>query len=486
MIEESKFEYLVRTCPIEDTASLQELLNNMSEEGWELYSLYEAETEDGFQYNCIFSRAVDDFYNENEDVSDVVDLKSRMEKIFHFKDDPYEKAKTLQNQLVEKNLRINEIKQLLDSSSVEDREKNNQEISKKLSERNALKNKFSEALSPAGMYDRLHQEILTIVVSEELVDLIDNDKNGELLIESIRVRQNLADRLGYVIPSVKFVSSDKMGENQYSINIRGFKAISGFAYPDYRMFKIGQANIDKKPAGSIEGIDPITGQKVFWIQEKKTKSFWDKGLSPAQVISSQLEFVVSKYVDEILSYTDVLNYISLLGEGNLFIAEELLQGAFSLSDMRYIFVNLIREKVSVKDVTFVFEKLNDLMKYDYKIEETVDNLRILFGKQLCSAIADNNNFIYGIIPSSEQDEKLKKALCKKSKGKYLVNNNDVKSFVKFVQEKVKNCDCDISNMAVIVSPELRLPVFYLFEQVIPELRVLSEEEIPQEFNVEAV
>lgn len=487
MFDDERLEYVIKTCPVENTEELEELLNAMSAEGWELYSMNEADGEEGFQYNCIFTRPASFSYDENEEIAEVGHFKSRMEKLLHYKDDPYEQAKSLQKHIKQKNERINEIKQLLDSNSVDiDRERLNQEISEKLGKLNALKNKFTETLSPANMYGRIGQDVLTIVVSEELIDLIDNEKNGELIIESVKLRQNLTDKLGYVIPAIRFISSDEMAENQYSINARNIKVVSDFAYMGYRLFKQGESNIERKPKGSIESIDSVSGQKVFWIEEAKTKSFWDKGLTPSQVIVEHLKFIVCKYVDEILSYGEVLNYISLLGEENLFLAEELIQNALSLGDLRYIFANLIREKVSVKDIVFIFEKLNDLMKFEHNNDQLVDNLRVLIGKQICSDIADSNNYIYGIIPTAEQNAKLKKALDKKSKGKYFTENHDIKDFVKFVQEKIKNSEYGISNTVIIVKPELRRPVFYLFEQIINGLKVITEDEITEECTVEVL
>ena len=487
MFDESRFEYLVKTCQSENTEELETLLNTMSIEGWELYSMNEAEGEEGLQYNCIFTRPASDSGEENDDVAQVGHFKSRMEKLFHYKDDPYEQAKSIQGQFQQKNGRINAIKQLLDSNSIDiNRESLNKEISEKMAELNVLRTKFSDILSPANMYERLNQDILTVVVSEELVDLIDNEKNGELIIESVRLRQALTDKLGYIIPAIRFIGSDEMPENQYSINVRKLKALSGIAYNGYRMFNQGQANIERKPRGAIDCINPVTGQKVFWIDEAKTKSYWDKGLTTAQVITGHIEFVVCKYVEEIMSYGEILNYISLLGEENLFRAEELIQGDTSLCELRHLFAKLIREKVSIKDIVFVFEKLNDLLKFEYKNGQLLDNMRILLGRQICSDIADANNYIYGIIPSDEQYTKLKKALDKKSKGKFLVQNHDINEFVKFVCEKVKNNEYDVSNIAIIVKSDLRLPVFNLFEQVITELRVISEDEITEEFNVEVL
>jgi len=486
MFENSKFEYVVRSCSGDNLEELQELLNQMAGQGWELYSLNESEGEEGFQYNCIFSRVVDGSYADEHDdeIAKVGHFKSRMEKLFNYKDEPYEQAKFLQEQLRQKNLRINEIKQLLDSNNIDiDRENLNQEISEQLAERGRIKNKFTEIISPAYMYERLQQHIITVELSEELSELIDNEKNGELITESVKLRQTLADKLGFVLPSIKFVSADNLSENQYSIKIRRFRAVNGVAYAGYRMFKQGQANIDRKPRGAINSVDPTTSQKVFWIEEAKTKSFWDKGLSPAQLIISHIEFVACKYIEEILSYGEVLNYISVLGDDNLFLAEELLQSSVTIADIHYILAKLLREKVCIKDVIYVFEKLNDLTKFDYENDEIVDNLRILLSRQICSDIADFNNIIYSIIPSAEENLKLKKALDKKQKSKFFVQNSDTKAFVKSVLEKIKNSEADISNTAIVVKNEFRLPVFYLIEQLIPELRVISEDEITEEFNI---
>ncbi len=486
MFDESKQEYMVKTCAGDDTQGLEELLNEMASDDWQLYSMSEMEAEEGFQYNCIFSRPASESYDEKEDIAEVGHFKSRMKKLFYYNNDPYEEAKGLQKSIREQNERIEKIKQLLDSNSIDiDHENLNNEISEKLQGLNVLKNKFAEVLSPANMYERIHQEIVTITVSEELADLIDNEKNGELIIESIRIRQEFTDKLGYVIPNIRFISSDEVSENQYIISVRKLKALFGVAYPGYRLFNFGQANLNRKPRGAIEGIDPVTGQKVFWIEEEKTKNFWDKGLTPAQVIVNHMEFIVRKYVDDILSYGEILNYISFLGDESLFLAEELIQKEHTLGDLRYIFANLIREKVCIKDFIFIFEKLNDLIKFKYDRDQLVDNLRILLGRQICSDIADSNNYIYAIVPSAEQNIKLKKALDKKSKNKYFVQNNDIKEFINYVEEKVKSCE-SCANTALIVKPELRKAVFHLFEQVISDIRVISEDEITEEFTVEFI
>ena len=47
--------YSIKSVPGNDSTALENLLNEMSEAGWDLYSMHEVEDDDdGFNYNCIF------------------------------------------------------------------------------------------------------------------------------------------------------------------------------------------------------------------------------------------------------------------------------------------------------------------------------------------------------------------------------------------------------------------------------------------------
>ena len=54
MYNKNRMQYVVKTCSSENVQDLQNLLNEMSMNGWELYSMQEVESDEGFVYNCIF------------------------------------------------------------------------------------------------------------------------------------------------------------------------------------------------------------------------------------------------------------------------------------------------------------------------------------------------------------------------------------------------------------------------------------------------
>ncbi len=489
MNEDARFEYTVRSCDCEDVQALENILNEMSIKGWDLYSLNEVENEEGdYQYLCIFcKKAEGSFEFEDDYIVDAGDFKTRMKKLLHKKEDLYEECRFLQQNIREKNQKILEIKNSLDSNiEEEEREKLNKEISDRMNELNILKSKFSELLSPSNMYNRLSQDFLTIVVSYELSELIENEKNGDLIAESVRLRQKTTDTLGYVIPRIHFVISNEMSENEYEIKVRNLKAASGIVYPKHKRFFIGQSNIQTVPEGAIEDFDTISSQKTFWLEEEKTKDFWESGMTPSQVITSRLEVIVRQYVDDLLGYNDILNYIAILGEKSSFLADDLAETSISLGDLRYIFANLIREHVSVKDIVFIFEKLNDLSGYDYDNEKLLEEMRILLKRQICSQIAGSNNTIYAItVP--KQYKKLLSDFLKAGGAKNQFNESrEMERFVKYVTEAVLNHEYDAPAIAIICEPEYRKRLFNLFERIIPDFAVISENEISEEFNIQEI
>jgi flagellar biosynthesis protein FlhA len=489
MFEESRLEYAVKTCPTTEPDELEILLNEMADEGWELYMLHEADSGKGIQYNCIFSREYDaeDEMNGSE-VADVLDFKSKMEKMILPSDEPYEECKEIQANINLIQEEITKIKKLLDSSAGDiDYQTLNEEISTKLRELNELKADLADVINPTYMYERVNQDKLTLIISDELMNLVDDQHGIGLISETVKLRQNLADKLGYIIPAIRFTDSDTLEANEFRIDIRGSKVLSGFVHPEYIRFYEGQANISRKPKTAIEDIDPVTGNRVFWIAETKTKDFWENGLNPVQVITNSLEHIVCKYVNEILDYTDINNYIGIVGTHNLFLVENIIPDELSIGDIRQIFADLIKEKVSIKDIVYVFERLNDFIQDTETKDKILEKLRVSLKRHISSSIADVNNNIYGIILNNEYAETLEDLLVQDENISYFMpKEQKSKKLIKKVMDIVRNSDFDISNTALIVPAFIRKQLFNIFEQIIPGLAVITSQEIAAGYNLEII
>lgn len=482
-------QYVIKSVPSEDIKALENLLNEMSQAGWDLYSLHEIETDDGFQYNCIFAAENLNEAEEEEEEEVVVNInafRSQMEKMLSSNLSPYESCKEVQDKIKEQRKKITKIKTQLEAQSEvpvsKSREQLNNEMSKGLKELDVLRQKLLKIISPTEMYSRICQEKLSIQLSEEALDLVNPDKGGVLISETVRLRQKLVEELGYVLPKIVFEDDDKLNPFEFSIRIRGLDVTKSYIYPNYLMFFEDDLRLEKKLKGAIYSVDEISGKKILWVEEKLTKDFWQKGLRPAEFVARLLENVVIKNMDELLDYSDINQYMEIVGEKNMFLIENIIPDFISVAELRYLLVNLLREEVSIKDIIYVFEKINDFSDEPSK-ENLLDKLRLAFSRLISKRYANEE----GVIQVLDLSKKTYSSLFSKITSDDDIVRIDGKKAEKVAASAIKfSKKYNLVHLVILAPLEIRHVVFMVFSQFIGNVRVIAREEIANDYTIDIV
>lgn len=482
--------YSIKSVPSDNTKALEHLLNEMSHQGWELYSMHEVETDDGFQYNCIFATEESKEKTiEEEDVVNITTFKSQMEKMLSSTLSPYETCKELQEKIKEQRKRIVKIKTQLEAQSetpvAKSRKNLNEDMSKGLRELDDLRQTLIKTISPDLMYSKIRQEKLSIHLSEEILDIVNPDLEAPLISETVKIRQKLTSELGYVIPKIIFEDDDKLSAYEFSIKVRGLEAYNSFAYPGFLMFFEEDLKLDKKQKDAIYSTDEITGKKIVWIDEKKTKDFWQKGLSASEFIARLLEYTAIKHVDDLLDYSDINKYMELVGEKSMFLIENIIPDFVSIAELRYILVNLLREEVSIKDITYIFEKINDFSDEATK-EDLLDKLRLSLARYISKKTANDE----GIIQAFELSEKTYENLFTKIKSSddniVRIDGSKFEKIATTILKKAAKYNLDVNNLIVITPIEVRHMTFLIMSQFVNNIKVLAREEITTDYTIDVI
>lgn len=480
MFKNKKMQYVIKTCSSEDTQALQNLLNEMSMNGWELYTINEVETEDErYQYNCIFMKETnDDGYALNTDEINISNFKSQMEKLLSPVLTPYESCLEIQRKIRDVKNKIAKAKKELENEAPAsiNRKRLNDKISSGLRELDDLKRQLAETTSPDGMYKKLKEDKLSISLSEEILGYIDAEQDideEELMAETVKLRLKLTEELGYVIPKIIFKDDETLNPYEYSIKIRGLEVFRGSVYPNHLMFFTDSLLSSKKIKDAIYDTDPISGKKIVWILKDKCQNFWEKGLSGAQCITRALEFIAIKFVDEILDYKELDNYIAVVDENNSYLIENLIPDFLNLADLRYILTSLINERVSIKDITFILEKINDFAD-DSDKSDILRKLRLSIGRQ----ITKNYVNAEGVIPAIEITEDSLLNVCETAVEEddseiIRIDAKYADQLAKKVEKLMKKYDCK----TVIVPLEFRHLIFKMLSSYFNEIAVLAREEV---------
>lgn len=484
MYNKTRNIYTIRTSPYNDNEKLEALLNDMSKDGWEIYSIQELENDEDVFYNCIFIKEA-----ENEDISlnensDLLNFKSRIERIINPELDPYELCVDIQKKIKEKRQKIAQVKSLIDETSEDSRSILNEEISKHINELDELKKKLSKVINPDIMEQKLGEQKLTLSISEELMDILDSDNEYNMLAQIVLIRQNLTESLGYIIPKINIEVDDSLSENEFAIKVRGIPVINSRAYMGYTMFFKNELNIEKLPENSIKDVDKITGQEIVWIEDNKSKDFWTKGIDVNEYIARLIEHSITKYIDDIFDYSDINRYIEIVGNQNLYLIENIIPDYLSIAELKYILTSLIKEKVSIKDIVYIFEKINDFADETNK-EELLERIRVALARQISKSITnseDNTIYAYELSENS-----LKQFISNKSDDEIIrIDSTNIENIIKNLKEKALKYTPNAKELILIAPMKIRHIVYLVLSQMLPNLRVVAREELIFDYPLQII
>lgn len=481
-----KVQYLIKSALVSDRVELENLLNEMSTAGWDLYGMHEVERKDGLFFDCIFMRPKPD--EEQKDFDDVVKIKSfknTMEKMFSSSYSPYTTCKELQSKIKDQKEIIAKIKYQLDNDAftMKDKELLNKQLSDEINRLDTLKMTLVKEISPDNMYLGLSQDKLVINLSEELVETIIQDSEDNLLAQTVLVRQKLADSLGYVIPNIVFSNEEMLESNEFSITLHGIDLIKSKVYPGKVCIFKDELEGHKKSKKDIVTTDEITGKDFIWIDENIARDFWVNKLTPVEYIGRILEFLAIKNVEEILDYNAVNKYLTIVQENNSFLVNNIYPDYISAAELKYILASLIKEKVSVKDIVYIFEKINDFASEESK-DQLIEKLRLSLSKQIAKDLFKSEEPLKVLELSVKTIELFYSSTLCGDEGVVKVDGDTVLKLVKKIKKLVKSNGIE---EIILISPyEIRQMTFLIFSEFINNIRVIAFEELPHDAEIETV
>lgn len=477
MTKQYRQEFSIKSIPTDDTPLLENTLNSMAYAGWDLYSIYEAEQNSKIVYNCIFVKEVENVDEEIQE--DMVTFRSQVEKMMYSKEEPYELCINLQKKIKDKKDKIEKIKKFIESSKDSERELLNDEVKKEIDELNDLKRDLKEILTPSKMSKLLGEEKLSINLSSEIYSICNPQDEKNLLSQTVKVRQELTKELGYIIPKVQFIENTSLDEYEFTINIHGVPVVSGYVYPDCLAFFEDELNLDKHIKHSHKTKDILTKRKIIWIRKEDCKDFWVQGIEATEYIANYLSYYAIVHVDEIFDYNDLNRYIEIVSSQNELLVDNILGDFVSASELKYLLIQLIRERVSVKNIMYIFEKLNDFSD-DPNKADLLEKLRVLLSRQISDSIATKDKEIYAYELDDDTIELLEKQTDKEENNIKI----DLSKFSKFKKILKETRNDIVSQNAVLIVPQLyRQIIFILVSQLFMDIPVVCYEEISLDYKL---
>jgi flagellar biosynthesis protein FlhA len=258
--------------------------------------------------------------------------------------------------------------------------------------------------------DMLKLDDLSLEVGYGLVALVDKNQGGQLLARVRALRQNLAQQLGFIVPPVHITDNVRLKAKEYSIALRGVEVARWELYQD-NLLAISSEGAPRPLAG-VATKEPAFGVAAVWIPAALQNQALASGyavVDQTSVLATHLAEVVKQHAHELLTRQETKRLLDRLAESHPKLVEELVPKVLSLGEVQKTLQQLLREQVSIRDLSTILETLLDLAATSKNPVLLVEAARQTLGRALVQPLLSETGGLRVVTLDRSLEEELGRA-----------------------------------------------------------------------------
>ena len=324
---------------------------------------------------------------------------------------------------------------------------------------------------------------LAIEIGYGLIGLVDVQQGGDFLNRIRSIRKQIAQDMGVIVPPVNITDNLKLGPRQYSILLKGVEIARGELSPD-KFLAINPGNVTETIDGTPT-TEPTFGLPAVWITKENRERAQMMNytvVDPATVLATHLTETIRSHAYELLGRQEVKALIDYVGETHPKLIEELVPKTLSVGEIQKVLQNLLREKVSIRDLITIFETLADYGSQTKDHITLTEVTRGALNRSITKALVNEQGELPVITLAPKWEEKLNHSVVRGDAGTYLAV--DAGTFEQLVKVLTEACQKTMaSQWTLLCSSGLRFHMRKLIERFLPQLAVISPNDIPPNVQI---
>jgi flagellar biosynthesis protein FlhA len=338
----------------------------------------------------------------------------------------------------------------------------------------------SESLEAAVSVDPLSVEVGYAIVS-----LVDEGQGGTLLSRVRAIRRQIAGETGVVVPPVHVTDNLQLGPRAYTILVKGIEVARGELYAD-RWLAINPGTADITLDGTPTR-EPAFGLPATWItgdQRDRAAAAGFTVVDPTTALSTHLSETIRTFLPDLLTRQHTKELVDRVGHQSPKLVEDLVPKIASIGDIQRVLRQLLRERVSIRDLASILEAVADVMPLTKDPDQVAEAVRSQVGRAICRPYQTDKGDLPAILLSAGLEERLLGAVVKTDHGAVLAL--DPTQAQRLASRLAEVFASAVAQPVLICSPMLRPHLWRLFARVLPQMGVLSHNEVPPQVHVAAV
>lgn len=307
-----------------------------------------------------------------------------------------------------------------------------------------------------------------------------NGTGGQRLTDQIKaLRRQMAQDLGFVLPSVRIQDNLQLPANSYIIRVKEIEAGSGELRPNMLLIMDPRGETITLPGEDT--IEPTFGLPAKWVDEASREEALFRGytvVDPPTVVTTHLTEIVKDNVAELLSYAETQKLMDELDQDQQKLIGDMIPSQISVGGVQRVLQNLLNERVSIRDLPTILEGISEACGYTRNVTAITEHVRARLARQISNAQVNESGFIPMVTLTPNWEQAFADAIIGDGEERQLsMAPSKLQEFIGEVRKTFEQHAMMGETPVLMTSPGIRPYVRSIVERFRPSTVVLSQNEV---------
>ncbi len=305
--------------------------------------------------------------------------------------------------------------------------------------------------------------------------------------ELVQVRKALYLDLGVPFPGIYLRFNQNLHSGKYQILLQEVPMSDGVIRPGFLYVRETEENLSLfgVPADPVE--KPPDRRAAFWVPLEFQAKLVEAGISfmePPKLLSFHISLVLRRYASDFMGLQETKGLLTRMeGEFGELVRE--VQRVIPPQRIAEVLQRLVQEDISVRNLRLIFQAL---IEWAPKEKDTLilsEYVRIALRRYISYKFSGGQNILVVYLLDPQTEETIRKAIRQTSGGSFLaLDPATSKKLVEEIKAKAGGSVQRERTPVLLTSMDIRRFLRKLVELELPDLPVLSHQELTEEINIQ--
>ncbi len=331
-------------------------------------------------------------------------------------------------------------------------------------------------------------DTMEIELGKSLLSIVREENGNSILKRIALIRKQIALELGIMIPSIRIHDSPQIDSEAYNIKIKEVEVASGKLYMD-QCLAINPGDSIAKLVGEVT-FEPTFGMPAIWISVDEKKRAINNGfivVDPLTVLLTHLTEVIRSHAKDLLTRQEASYLIENTRKIAPSVISELIPIKMSMGQIMRILQNLLKERVSIRDMVSILEILADHINQTTDPDVLSEYVRRGLASSFVTKYLSSEKKLYAILLDPKVEELLMDGLQATEFEKSIkIPPAILEELMQQISQNIQKAASHRVQAIILTSAPVRLYFKRLIDRKYPSLPVMSYQELGTDIQIETL